>query len=130
MKIGDMMTADPIFVYEYEPVYSVKRIMMERDIKHLPILNMDDIVAGIVSDRDIKLHQAVSDDPQFHKTASISGIYRNTPYCVAENTPAVEVLRHMDRKRLGSALITDKGELKGIFTKGDACRFLAMLLEE
>ena len=44
-------------------------------------------------------------------------------------TPLVIVLRHMAEHRLGSALVTRRGKLAGVFTVTDACRAFADYLD-
>ena len=125
MQISQLMSSDPIWVMEHHLVRKAKRLLTENRIKHLPVLDQHGVVRGILSDRDIKMHQAVSDDPNFHTKIRVSEIYVQHPYTVTEDAAAAEVLQHMHRNRIGSALITRQGKLSGIFTSMDACRILS-----
>ena len=129
MQIAEIMVPDPIWVMEYDLVHTAKRKMAENRIKHLPVLDGDERVAGIVSDRDLKMYQAISDNPAFHQSARVAEVSRKFPYCVSPETPATEVLLYMLQERIGSALVTSGGQLLGIFTSMDACRVLAERLE-
>ena len=128
MEISNLMTASPISIVDTEMVSTAKRIMAEKAIKHLPVTDGNYLVTGILSDRDLKLQQAISSDPNFHNSAKITDIYRRSPYCVAPHTEAGEVVDYMYSNRIGSALITEHGKLVGIFTSMDACRVLAKML--
>jgi acetoin utilization protein AcuB len=49
-------------------------------------------------------------------------VYLADPYVVDAHSPLDEVLEHMATHHLGSALVTTRGRLAGIFTSIDACR--------
>jgi acetoin utilization protein AcuB len=51
-------------------------------------------------------------------------------YVVDIATPLAAVLRHMAAERIGSAVVTRKGKLAGVFTANDACRAFADYLED
>jgi CBS domain-containing protein len=51
-------------------------------------------------------------------------------YIVDLATPLGAVLRHMAEHRIGSAVVTRRGKLAGVFTTNDACRAFADYLED
>ena len=128
MEISELMTSKPVFIMETDLISNAKKILIDNTIKHLPVMNKHGQVTGILSDRDIKLHQAVSDDPNFHATARVADAQRQRPYVVSPDTPARQVLQEMHERRIGSAIIVDDDRLVGIFTSVDACRILAGLI--
>jgi CBS domain-containing protein len=130
MKISDIMTRNPVWVNNDTSIRLAKRTMSEKGIKHLPVLDKNNQVVGILSDRDIKLQQALSDGHHFHENAIVTDASVKSPYCVSPSAPAAKVLRHMHQKRIGSTVIAQGGTLMGIFTSMDACRVLAELLEQ
>jgi CBS domain-containing protein len=128
MQISQLMSTNPVWIMEHNLVSDAKRLCAEYQIKHLPVLDLNGVIRGILSDRDIKMHQAVSDDPDFHSKTKVSEIYIQHPYTVTENTSASEVLEHMYTKRIGSVLVSSQGKLSGIFTSMDACRVLSGMI--
>jgi CBS domain-containing protein len=72
VKIGDVMTRDPLTVEVSVPVLDAARLMGERKIRHLPVVEGDHLL-GMVGIRDIlgslveRLWQ--SKDPAAHDTA-------------------------------------------------------------
>jgi len=123
------MTSAPVSITVDDSVRHAKSLMAELQIKHLPVLDAENSVVGIVTDRDIKMHQAVSRDPTFHETAVVASVLRANPYSVPPDTPPGKVLRHMVDNHFGSALVVEDGKLVGIFTSMDACRVLAEYLD-
>ena len=130
MKISEIMISAPISIAPGESVRVAKRRMAEHSIRHLPVVDENGTLIGILTDRDIKLRQAVSDDPAFHDTASAGAVAVADPYTVAPDTPAGKVLRVMVDRHIGSALVVEDGMLLGIFTSMDACRVLADYIEQ
>jgi CBS domain-containing protein len=51
-------------------------------------------------------------------------------YIVDLATPLAAVLRHMAEHRIGSAVVTRRDKLAGVFTATDACRAFADYLED
>lgn len=129
MKISDIMISAPISIAPGEPVRAAKRRMAEYSIKHLPVVDEDGTLVGILTDRDIKMRQAVSDDPAFHDNATVVMVAVTDPYTVAPDAPAGKVLRVMVDQHIGSVLVVEDGMLLGIFTSMDACRVLAEHLD-
>ena len=128
MVISDVMTRNPFNINIDERVRKAKQIIIDNQINHLPVVDDQFRLAGLITDRDIKLHQAVSEDPDFHNHAKVSEIFVQFPYKVFPDTPALEVIEHMLNEHIGSAMIVEKEKLVGIFTKTDACRVLAEFL--
>ena len=58
LKIGDVMTKDPITIDVEQSVSDARSLMYSRGIRHLPVMEGSSLF-GVVSDRDIKLAAAV-----------------------------------------------------------------------
>jgi len=122
------MTPFPYSIEVDAGVNAARDLMWEHQIRHLPVTQDGELI-GVVSERDIGLVLASrsGDDPA-HMT--VRETYSANPYTVDLHTPLVEVLSHMARDQLGSALVTRQGKLVGIFTATDACAAFASHLEE
>ena len=55
--------------------------------------------------------------------------YVDRPCVVPASTPVATVARTMAESHIGSAIVTKRDKLVGIFTVTDACRALARILE-
>ncbi len=128
-RIGELMTTTSLHCVDVsDTVKTAKTLMLNENIKHLPVLR-DGQLVGILSDRDVKLAQAVSTDPSFHDNAHVEDVFRSNPYSVPRSEPADRVLREMAERRIGSVLIVEDEDLIGIFTTTDACRCFADFLK-
>ncbi|MDD5225905.1 MAG: CBS domain-containing protein [Candidatus Omnitrophica bacterium] len=53
LLLKDIMTKDPVTLNIDEPFCRVAQIFQERDIRHLPIVNSQGMILGIISQRDL-----------------------------------------------------------------------------
>ena len=117
------MTPFPYSIAPDAPIGQARKRMLDKHGHHLPVTK-DGELAGIVTDRDIKLllgPELGSPDP---KELTVEDAYVAESYIVDLETPLVEVLDDMIARHLGAALVTGHGRLAGIFTTVDACRVL------
>ena len=122
--IRSMMTPFP-FAIGVEASLEEARLMMEQHgIRHLPVKDGDRL-AGLISDRDIKLLQASGDEAE---RMNVGQSCLSDVFSVEVTTPVQFVAAEMARRRISAALVTKDGRLAGIFTVSDACRSLADLL--
>lgn len=130
LTMGDVMTVRPQSVGPQEKISDAKQLMMKHSIKHLPVVEESRVV-GVLTDRDIKLRQAVSSDSDFHMSARVESVCVMNPYTATPLASLSDVLSTMMKKRIGSAIIVDNdGGLLGIFTNMDACRILLDVLQK
>ena len=122
-KVKSAMTPFPYSVALDAPIGEARRLMLDNHVHHLPV-TANGKLAGIVTDRDIKLllgPELGSPDPQ---ELTVEDAYVAEGYTVDMETPLVDVLETMIERHLGAALVTGHGRLAGIFTTVDACRVL------
>lgn len=122
-KVKSAMTPFPYSVALDAPIGRARKLMLDNHVHHLPVTAQGKL-AGIITDRDIKLllgPELGSPDPQ---ELTVEDAYVADGYTVDMETPLVEVLAVMVERHLGAALVTGHGRLAGIFTTIDAARVL------
>ena len=124
--VGEEMTDSVQAINSATSIATIKGLMAEFATNHLPVVD-DGHIVGLVTDRDLKLAQAVSSDPNFHNSATARDVLV-APYVTAPDTPLDDVLTVMLQRRIGSAIVVEHGVLLGIFTRSDACRVLVRIL--
>lgn len=125
--IKSAMTAFPYSVDVNAPIGEAQEFMREHRIRHLPVTK-EGILAGVVTDRDIKLLLGPDFDYPEPQELKVGDAMVEQAYVVDLSTPLESVLSHMAEHRLGSALVTRKDKLVGVFTSSDACRAFAEFL--
>jgi len=124
-QIKKYMTTDVQTIGDDQPMSAAHRMMRDQRIRHLPVLHQGRVV-GIVTDRDLRLVETLSDvDPT---KVAVSEAMTPDPYVVSPDAALDEVVATMAAKKYGSAVISDHGHVVGIFTTVDACSAFADLL--
>jgi len=129
LLIKDIMCPHPLTVHASAMVREAKQIMSEHAIRHLPVIEGGKL-KGIITDRDLKLAQAVSDNKEFDSSKKVGDICVCNVYVVDPKEHAKKVLAYMGKERIGSALVMENGDLVGIFTAVDACKAFAGYLSQ
>jgi CBS domain-containing protein len=129
MKIRELMTGGPITVRPETPVQEVRDLMAREAIRHLPVTGADGALAGIVTDRDIRLNlpsraTSLSAGEINHLLArlTIGEIMTRTVITIGPDAPAREGARVMLDHRIGALPVVDDGRLIGIITETDIVR--------
>lgn len=123
------MTPFPYSISETAPLEEARIFMQAKGIRHLPVTR-DGVPIGIITDRDIKLilgPDFAYPDPD---ELTVAQVMIKDVYAVDLGERLDNVLAHMTAHHLGSALVTRKGKLVGVFTATDACRAFAEHLRE
>jgi CBS domain-containing protein len=127
--IKSVMTAFPFSVDVGASVDEAMDFMREHKIRHLPVTDNGQL-AGMISDRDIKLILGPDFAYPSGSELRVREAMVRDAYVVDLDTRVDQVLVHMADHHLGSAIVTRKGKLAGVFTATDACRAFAEFLGE
>lgn len=126
-KLKNVMTPFPYSVEAEAPIEQAIEFMREHKIRHLPVTTKG-VLTSLVTDRDIKL--VLGPDFAYPRNFRVRDAMVKECYVVELHTPLAAVLRHMAEHRIGSAVVTRRGKLAGVFTSNDACRAFADYLED
>ena len=122
-RIGSVMTPFPYSLSPEDSLGTVRRLMAEHRIRHLPVM-VGGRPAGVVTDQDMRRADAAGDSEGLKV-----GDLTRTEACEADiSAPLDLVLLEMANRHLDSALVLKGGRLVGIFTATDACRRFAEFL--
>jgi acetoin utilization protein AcuB len=133
MRIGDIMTENPLTVDSETSIFDAKRIMRENNIRRLPVVDKGRL-AGMVTERMIleaspspatslsihELHYLIS-------KMKVKEIMVKNPITISPDTTFEEALLLGQEKRIGAFPVMDKGKLVGITTESDLIRFITSI---
>lgn len=128
-EIRRIMTPFPHSIAAEAPLSEARDFLSRHRLHHLPVLDGERLV-GIVSDRDLTLLLGRNPDFACPGELRVRDAMATDVYVVDMSAPLDQVLDTLVMRRIGSALVTRKGRLAGVFTVTDACRELARLLRE
>jgi CBS-domain-containing membrane protein len=127
-RVSDLMTPKPITVPPETPIVEAFEHMNERRIRHIPVVDAEGELLGVVSQRDLVGHLGAGVHPTREQwdDATVADVMVDTVDTVTVDCCAAEVARHMLRTKRGSLPVVDeKRRVVGIVTEADFVR-LAM----
>jgi CBS domain-containing protein len=143
MLAGQVMTPNPIAVPVTMPIEECARILLEKRISAVPVVDADQHVIGIVSEGDLIRRRETGterryswwlelvSDPQtmardFVKSSGhkVSDVMTKQVVSVAEDTPLAAIADIMERHRIKRVPVVRNGKLVGIVSRADLVRSL------
>lgn len=125
--IKSVMTPFPHSIELSATVGDAAQMMVEHEIHHLPVTR-DSKLVGIVSERDVRLATGMSTSGE--SSVPLETVCQMDPYVVDLDERLDNVVMEMERRGIGSALVTRKEVLAGILTTRDVCRLLGETLRK
>lgn len=120
LTVAEVMTPQPTTIGREQSLASAHRLMRERGVRHLPVLDGAALV-GVVSQRDLLLAESLG-------AALGDRVDEGAMDEACEAAPG-EALAHvagrMLARKLGCVVVLDAGRVVGVFTSMDALRLLA-----
>ncbi|CAH0524855.1 CBS domain-containing protein [Vibrio hippocampi] len=134
IKVEDIMTRNPHTLLCSHTLSDAKDMMQALDIRHIPIVDVNKALLGIVSQRDVLAAQESS----LHKVPNNQSYTLSTPLHEVMRSDIVTVdpkgsLRasalYMQKHKVGCLPVVHKRQLVGIITNSDFVAIAINLLE-
>lgn len=140
MDVRDIMTPNPVTIGQESLLGSAIDVMVERKIRHLPVVDDQGVVVGVITDRDVRsaaLTPALAEYVSEAAWRRLRGLgttlesYRVkyamtcTPVTTTPDVAVSQAAALMLEKHVGSLPVLEDGKLVGIITDRDAVRALA-----
>ncbi|MDC4206037.1 MAG: CBS domain-containing protein [Candidatus Manganitrophus sp.] len=131
--MNDRMTFKPISIGPEEPTIKALGLMLDHEIRHLPVVE-DDRLVGIISDRDIRQNWRITggEMKEFGDVDQqiVSDLMSRHPISVREETSIHDAIKRMVEHKIGALPVVDiDNKLVGIFTEIDALQYCLALIE-
>ena len=127
IPIQKYMTQAQHFASPEESVLLAYERMREHDVRHLPVLR-DGKLLGVLFKSDLKLVESL--EPAVVRPIKVESLMVTEYYTVGPDEALDVAAREMSKRKWGSALVTDKGKVVGVFTTTDALRALSDALTD
>lgn len=118
------MTVFPYFVTSGTRVHRARELMAQHGIRHLPVMEGNELV-GVITEHDMAQAEGAKSPFPDKDRLRVSDVFVRETYVIEQNEPLDKVLLVLAQKHLDCALVVDAGRLIGIFTATDACRAFA-----
>jgi acetoin utilization protein AcuB len=134
MRIRDVMTKDPITVDSETLVLDALRVMKEKNVRRLPILEKGKLV-GIITKKDLDQAAPVPSTltsahelHDFLTKIKVKEVMKKDLLTLSPDTPFEDALKIGKKNKISSFLVVENGQLVGITTESDLVRFLIRVL--
>ncbi|MGG5886832.1 CBS domain-containing protein [Falsiroseomonas sp. HC035] len=143
LSARDLMTTEMVTVPPETPVLAMARLLSERSISAVPVLDPAGRLLGIVTEADLirrlageveepsswlanLFHSAERDALRFARThgATAADLMSTDLVTTGPATPAAEVAQMMEKKNIRRVLVTQDDRLLGIVSRADLLRAL------
>jgi len=135
MFVRDRMTPNPLFGQPDMPVTDAQARMRENKIRHLPILDAEKNLVGLVTQRSL-MRALPSDVSHFSRfeisyvlgKIKVRDVMVRDVVTIDEETPIEEAARVMADNKIGCLPVIREGQLVGIITDNDLFTVMVDLL--
>jgi CBS domain-containing protein len=122
-KAKNIMTTDIAYVKKDTPIYDAIKVLIERNITGLPVVNDDMSIAGVISEKDVlKLLYDIEDAPGKVEDFMTKGIV-----IFNEEDSVIDIAECFIKNNFRRVVITSGGKLAGIVSRKDIIRIILKL---
>ena len=132
MLVRELMTTALVTVPPETAVLEARRLMQEKRIRHLLVIDGDGALQGIVTDRDIRLNVAspatslsVWELNYLLARLTVGEVMSRSPVTTRADADAADAARVMLEGKIGALPVVQGGILLGIVTESDFVRAVA-----
>ncbi len=119
MTVGDLMTAFPESLTENDTIKKAAQMMRDHDYGMMPILDANEALIGVVTDRDIVINAVASGrDPD----TSLSECMTVQPDTVTKDLLVQDALHLMNTRQIRRIPVVEFGRLIGMLSLADIAR--------
>ena len=116
-SVAEIMTKPVMTSTPGQTIKMARRLMRQAHIRHLPVLDEEDLLAGIISDRDLR---DVRDD-----LLTVSEVMTRPVFVLSPETPLRQAARIFRERRIGAMPVLEGRVLVGIISIVDVLRILS-----
>ena len=120
MKVKDCMNKGVVWINPDSSVGECARLMDEQHVGSIPVCDQNQVVVGLVTERDILL-RAIAHNKDINNT-KLSEIMTTKVYCCDINTDIEQVTKIMSENQIRRIPVIDKNKIAGMLTLTDLSR--------
>lgn len=119
-KVEDIMTTNLITVTRDTPVGQAMKILTEKEITGMPVVDDDMKLVGIISEKDVLelLHDIENNE------VAVEEYMTTDVVSFEQNTNLIDICDFLTKKDFRRVPVTLKGKLVGILTRKDIIRYI------
>jgi len=137
IRVGELMTRSPRTIRWDFTVGAAWKLMKDRKIRHLPVLDDTGRLVGIVTDRDLRqvifdpsIQAQLGNLPRALNILTVKEVMTWGVVTVQPGTDVREAARIMHEQRIGALPVVEGGRVVGMLTETDVLKVFIRILEE
>lgn len=138
MRVSEAMSRNVATIGAAEAAHTAIGLMLARKIRHVPVVDAQGVLVGIVTDRDLRHHlfspgvferigQVSSDD--LLKAATVKQVMSSPAISIHADEDLETAARLMVGRKIGSLPVVENGRVVGIVTETDLLRQIVLTEE-
>jgi acetoin utilization protein AcuB len=140
MNVSEVMTRNPLTIEPEAAVGTAIAVMAKDRVRHLPVVDAEGRLVGVVTDRDLRGAAMVPEMAQYLSATArrrlvdigarledlrVKDVMTWNPVTTSPDTSLTQAAALMFERRIGSLPVLEKGHVVGIVTDRDALKALA-----
>jgi acetoin utilization protein AcuB len=134
MRVEELMSRNVVTIGEAETCYEAVERMCHRRVRHLPVLDREGALVGIVTDRDVRHRLFAPDVYQQVGQVPVSTLLRAAPIRAVMSAPVLsigaasdvaEAAERMRQEKVGCLPVVEGSRVVGMLTEIDVLRHIA-----
>jgi CBS domain-containing membrane protein len=132
LRVRDLMTPDVRVVRPDDSIGTLRELMQEKGIRHVPVVDEEGMLVGLVSERDVLRRAAglegdvpLSVSRDLSSAVKVSELMTWDPETVESDEAVAAAAAVMLDNKYGCLPVIEQGTLVGILTEADFVRFVA-----
>jgi len=135
MKVSEIMKAPVITVTPALPIEEAFEILRKKGIRHLPVVDDQDRLIGIISDKDLRQAlvpaERIGEEKRyfyFKNLVFVKDVMTQEPLFVRPDTDVERAAYLMFTKKIGALVVLEERRIVGILTRSDLLLLLIGIL--
>lgn len=144
--VRDVMTKDVETLAEDEPLAAAMTLMQEKQFRHVPVVNKDGRMIGMLSDREVLKHLPVltnrpeesengfrdilfQTDDKAARHLRLDAVMNKETHAVSPDMLLTDAMSIFESKHIGGVPVVDDGKLIGMLTCSDVLRVFRVVMQ-
>lgn len=127
LRVSDVMHEEPVSVREDESLATVVKLMTENKIRHLPVVDEEGDIRGIISDRDLLVLtlRTPRQLDSFLNDKTAAHVMTRSPETVGPDTSLSEAGNYLLDQKISCLPVVEGDHLVGILTESDFVKLVS-----
>lgn len=127
MLVKDIMNSNPPVISPQATLPQSLELMAERKNRHLVVLDDQEIVVGILSDRDLAMaYDPAAAQGSGWQEATVKQVMTARPVTIGSSAEVGEAARMLLKTAVSTLPVVDNGQLVGVISDRDFTRHFAL----